>query len=58
MEAAGIWPIKEYIQRQQATISVKVAYPPIYELCTGAEQIPGSSWMISWRDQGMGCEEE
>ena len=36
LEAAGLWPIKEYTQIWQATISAKLACRPIYEICTGA----------------------
>ena len=32
LEAAGLHPIREYIRRQQATISEKVAFRLIYEL--------------------------
>ena len=35
LETAGIWKIKDYIQRRQATIAAQVAYRPIYELCIG-----------------------
>ena len=33
LEATGLHPIIEYIRRRQATISEKLAYRPIYELC-------------------------
>ena len=36
MEAAGLWRIKKYIQRWQATIEAQVAFRPIDELCTEA----------------------
>ena len=43
LEIVGIYPIEEYIQRQQATITVHITSRTIYELYTGAEKIPGSS---------------
>ena len=35
LDTAGIWPIKEYIQRSQDTIAAQVACHPmyVYELC-------------------------
>ena len=48
IKAAGIWLIKEYIQRRKATIMAQVVYRPIYEMCTGAERMPGSSQMMRW----------
>ena len=32
LEATGLYPIMDYIRRRQATIAVKVACRPIYEL--------------------------
>ena len=49
MESAGLWPIKEYIQRSQETIAAKVACQNIYEMCMGAEWIPGMSKFMRWR---------
>ena len=40
MEAAGIHPIREYIRRQKATISVMAACRPMYELSVKAEYMP------------------
>ena len=49
LEAAGLWPIKEYIRRRQATISGYIANHPTYEICTGVERIPGSgSFLQCW----------
>ena len=48
MEAAGIHPIGVYIRRRQATISESVACHFIYELCTVAEQMPGTIWLVRW----------
>ena len=46
LEAAGNWTIKEYIQIREATVTAQVACRPIYELCTGKERMPGSSWLM------------
>ena len=46
MESAGIHPIGEYIRRRQATIAERVAFRPLYELCTEAERIPGTICMV------------
>ena len=46
MEAAGLHPIREYIQRRQSTISEKVACHPIYELCAEAERTTGTIRMV------------
>ena len=58
MEAAGLWTIKEYIQRRQATIAAQVTCRKIYEASTGAELILGSSRMMRWWEQDVGREEE
>ena len=51
LEAAGIWPMKEYIRRRQATIEEYISISRIYELCTRAEWLQGKSQMIQWWDQ-------
>ena len=38
LDLAGIYLIKEYIQRRQATIAACMANRSIYKLCTGAEK--------------------
>ena len=48
LEIAWLWPIKEYIQRRQATIAEHIACQPIYELFTGVEKFPGSSKFMRW----------
>ena len=58
LETAGIWRIKEYIQRRQAIVAVQVAFCPIYELCAGAERIKGTSRFMWWWYQDMGREVE
>ena len=42
LETAGIWPIKEYIQLSQDTVT-QVSCHPIYELCTEAKWMTGTS---------------
>ena len=58
MEPAGIWPIKEYIQRRKSTITAQVACQKIYEICNGAELMPVSSRLMRWWDQDVGRKEE
>ena len=48
LEAAGICPIKEYIWRRQAATVGYIVNFSIYELCTMAERITGSSISIQW----------
>ena len=58
LEAVGLQPIRKYITRRQATISEKVAFCPIYELCAKAEQMPKMIWMMRWWDQDVVNEPE
>ena len=51
MEAAGIHPIGVYIKSRQTTIVDRVAFRPVYALCTETERIPGTSWLVQWWDQ-------
>ena len=46
MEATGLHPIWVYIRRRQVTISERLACRPIYELCTEAERMPGTIWLV------------
>ena len=46
MEAAGLHPIEVYIRRRKATIEERVACRPIYELCTKAQQMPGTIRLV------------
>ena len=48
LEAAGVFPMKEYIWRRQADTVGYIVNFSIYELCTMAERIPGSSISIQW----------
>ena len=58
LESAGLWPIREYIHRRKVTILAQASFQEIYELCNGAEQMPGSSKLMRWWDQEMGRERE
>ena len=58
LEAEVLWPMKEYIRRWQDTIVYYILNHPIYELCTGAENIPGSRRFLRWWDQDLTREEE
>ena len=46
MEAAGLQPIGDYIRRRQATIAERVDCRSIYDLCTEAELIQRTIWMV------------
>ena len=56
LDTAGIWIIKEYIQRRKVTIVSKVTFRLIYEMCTGAERIPGACRFMRWWDHNLGWE--
>ena len=58
LEAVGLYPIQEYIQRQYATMAAQVAFQPIYDLCTNEEQRPGTIQMMKWWDQDAVQESE
>ena len=51
LELAGMWPMQEYVRRRQATIEDCIATRLIYELCTGAEHMQGSSRILRWWEQ-------
>ena len=46
METAGLYSIRVYNSGRHATIAERVAYHPIYELCTYAERMPGKSQFV------------
>ena len=50
--------MKDYICRQKATTVEYISKCPIYELCIGAEQIPGLIRFIRWWYQDHTQEEE
>ena len=58
LEATGMCPMKDFICRRKDTIEEHIANHPIYELCMGAEKIPGSISVIWWWDQDLNQEEE
>ena len=43
LDNTRIWPIREYVRRNQVTITDYIAGRPISKLCTGAKHIEGSS---------------
>ena len=53
LEISGLWPIKEYIQRRQSTITEHIVCRPIYELCMGAEKTTGYGQSMRWWYQGV-----
>ena len=46
--------MRDYIQRQQATIAEYISDRTIYELCTGEERMEGFSRLLWWWDQDHG----
>ena len=48
METLWLYPIMVYIRRRQVTIVERVAYRPIYELCTEAERVLGTIRLVRW----------
>ena len=58
LEAVSLWPTKDYIRRRQDTIAEYIVNHTIYELIKGAEQMPGSSRLLWWRDKDLNREEE
>ena len=54
LDTTGIYPIKEYIQRRQATIAAHVAFSTIYELCMGESSMMVCSRFMRWWDQDVG----
>ena len=53
MYGAVLHTIRDYIRIRQSNIAEKLAYRPIYELCAKADQMPGTSRMMSWWDQDV-----
>ena len=58
IEAAGLHPIQEFIQRRQVTILEQVVCCPIYELCIELDRRPGMSRMMRWWYQDVVNESE
>ena len=58
LDTYGIFTIKCYIQIRQDTVAVHVGFRIIYELCTGAERIPGKRNCMLWWKQEVGKEVE
>ena len=57
MEAVGLFPMKTYVRKSQATIEQYIATRPILQLCrdTAAQ---GTSRSVRWWTQKVGDEEE
>ena len=54
LEAAGLYPMSEYLARRRATIFAHVRSRPIYELCQQTERLPGSSTRTKfWWDEAQ-----
>ena len=51
LDEAGLWPMREYIRRRQATVEQYIATRPIYGLCTTAVPQRGSSRLLRWWQQ-------
>ena len=51
MESVRLHPIGVYIKRQQKKIAERVAFLPVYTLCTEAERMSGTRRMVCWWDQ-------
>ena len=54
MEVTGLWSIREYVRRRQEKNAEYAAERQIYELCTGAESMEGSSKFLMWWYQEHG----
>ena len=39
LEAAGLWPMQEYVWSHQATIAYCISTHMIYELCNGVDKM-------------------
>ena len=54
-EVAGMWTVKEYIQRQQSRVVAYIVNQPIYMRYTQrSENILISSMFVRWWDQDVG----
>ena len=51
LEAAGVWPMREYTRRHQATIEDYIAKRLIYDMCIGAEHFQGKSRLMRLWDK-------
>ena len=48
LKTSGLWTIKEYIHRRQATILAHLDCRTIYEMCTGEERMTGDTMFLRW----------
>ena len=51
LEAAGLFPMKEYVRRRQAHIADYIATRPICNMCVDATPLSGSSRRLRWWQQ-------
>ena len=51
LEVTGIWPMREYVRRRQATIVECFIGRKIYEMYTGEERMEASSRFLRWWHQ-------
>ena len=56
LETAWLWSIMEYVQQRQVTVAAQVACRTIYEICTEAERMLGTSRCVQWLGQDVGRE--
>ena len=58
MEAVGLFPMKVYVRKRQATIEQYIATRPILQLCRDTAAAQGTSRSVRWWTQKVGDEEE
>ena len=51
MESLGLHPNRVYTKRLHTTIVERVAYRPVYAMCTEAERITRTIRFVRWWDQ-------
>ena len=54
----GLWTMRDYVRRRQATIAEYILGHPIFELCMRDESGEVYSWFLRWWDQDHGEAEE
>ena len=57
LEAEVLCPMHEYISQIQSTIEESITTRTIYEMCTGAQRLQGTSRMVWWWVQEHNWEE-
>lgn len=51
MKLAGLYPMKEYVRRRQATYADYLATRPLYQLCVNTPPVPGTSRQLRYWEQ-------